>query len=103
MNWSLRYLTEYCVPIASMLPILPLRHFTYFHHFRIKAPVIFIPHITPEPPSEKRQQAYLGGSFLPLPPRDPEGWVALPKVSISGVLQKQRDVALELTVGFCYL
>ena len=94
---------EYCVPIASMLPILPLRHLAYFHHFRIKAPVIFIPHITPEPPSEKRQQAYLEGAFVPLPPRDPEGWVTLPKVSVSGVLQKDRVVALELTVGSRYL
>lgn len=50
-----------------------------------------------------RQNAYLEGSFLPLPPRDPEGWVALPKVSVNGVLQKQRDVALELTVSSCCL
>ena len=98
MNWSLLYVTEYCAPIASMSPNFPLCYLTYFHPFRIKAPVIFIPHITPEPPSERRQNAYLGGSCLPLPPRDPEGWVALPKVSINGVLQKQRDVAVELTV-----
>jgi len=82
-----------------MLSNFHLRCLTYFHPFRIKAPVVFIPHITPEPSSEKRQNAYLGGSFLPLPPRDPEGWVALPKVSVGGVLQKQRDVALELTVS----
>ena len=86
-----------------MLPNFPLSRLTYFHLFRIKAPVVFIPHITPDPPSEMRQNAYLEGSFLPLPPRDPEGWVALPKVSVNGVLQKQRDVALELTVSSCCL
>jgi len=81
----------------------PLCYLTYFHRSRIKAPVIFIPHIIPDPPSEQRQQAYLEGSLLPLPPRDPEGWVALPKVSVNGVLQKQRDVALEITVGSCHI
>lgn len=82
--------------------VLTISHGILRTNSKIKAPIIFIPRIAPDPPSEKRQSAYLEGSYLPLPPRDPEGWVALPKVSVTGVFQKQRDVALELTLHLAY-
>ena len=41
----------------------------------------------PAPSSPLRQNAYLEGTLLPGPDRDPDGWVTLPSVVVRGKLE----------------
>ncbi|KDR84257.1 hypothetical protein GALMADRAFT_54975 [Galerina marginata CBS 339.88] len=72
----------------------------------LKASVIFIPEITPDPPSVMRQNAYMANSRLPGPETDLEGWVSLPKLLVKGLMEKCRHVELEyslyLASPLCY-
>ena len=47
----------------------------------------YTPEIIPGPASALRQNAYLEGTLLPGPGRDPDGWFTLPSVVVSGKLQ----------------
>jgi len=73
----------------------------YIFPFRLKTIVSYVPQIIPPPPSPLRQNAYLEGTFLPGPDRDPDGWVTLPSVVVCGKVQlAQFLIDVECTVRF---
>ncbi|CAA7259379.1 unnamed protein product [Cyclocybe aegerita] len=65
---------------------------------KLKAPVIFIPQITPDPPSPMRQLAYSENAMLPGPEADIEGWTALRTLEVRGVLEDSKPFDLHYTI-----
>jgi hypothetical protein len=66
---------------------------------RIQTPIIYVPRVTPGPPSIARRRAYRDNSPLPGPASDPDGWFTLPPNVIHGKLCNERHVQVECSVS----
>jgi hypothetical protein len=54
---------------------------------RIKTNIAYFRTSQPPPASQMRRGAYEAGALLPSPMNDPEGWFAMPTVTIPGVVK----------------
>ncbi|KAF9058196.1 hypothetical protein BJ165DRAFT_1521498 [Panaeolus papilionaceus] len=84
-----------------------VKHGLFRPDTKLKAPIVFIPEITPELASPRRQVAYTEGVFqLPSPISDPEGWFAVELCTISGRLDSNLEVDVQcmhhLARPLCY-
>ncbi|KAI0091104.1 hypothetical protein BDY19DRAFT_1067684 [Irpex rosettiformis] len=61
--------------------------------------IYYTPLSRADPPSALRQAAYVEGSSLAGPDRDPEGWKTLSQVRMGGTLFKSRTVNVDCTVS----
>lgn len=54
--------------------------------YRIRTNITYLPASQPLAASQKRQQAYEAGAFIPGPLNDPDGWFTLPNATIRGIV-----------------
>lgn len=66
---------------------------------RLSTSFAFVPRIVAPPPSILRAIAYSENSHLAGPDRDPEGWVVLKPIKVSGTLFSSKTIELEATVS----
>jgi len=89
--------------------ILKITHGLLRPDSKLKTTLTYIPRIIPPQPSPLRQNAYIEGTLLPGPARDPDGWVTLPSVVVRGKLEiahfkmdVQCTVSLSLATPLSY-
>ena len=61
--------------------------------------MIYLPEVTPAPSSSLRQLAYAENMGMAGPDVDPEGWHALPSVTVRGTIFRERSIKLHCTVS----
>ncbi|KAF8645495.1 hypothetical protein AX16_007780 [Volvariella volvacea WC 439] len=73
---------------------------------RLHTPLVYVPEITPSPPSPLIQLAYNQGSPLPSPRADREGWHTLSPVTLHGCVRNCRMAQIRYTLSLaqplCY-
>ncbi|KAJ7077165.1 hypothetical protein B0H15DRAFT_862630 [Mycena belliarum] len=62
---------------------------------KLQTMFVYVPAIRPDPPSQSRQLAYRQNGPILGPDADPEGWLSLPMVSITGTVFNTRRVNIK--------